>query len=93
MRPKLEFQLQRKIQTWKKAAFSTVVMELVPLSITLSTSPVFLDMCQPRLSWWMCLKRLTWVAGFHPCQLITHLNLQSCELLNTDPKVRPKKLD
>ena len=31
--------------TWKNKALRTVVMELVPLSITLSTSPVFLALC------------------------------------------------
>ena len=37
--------MKKGTNTWKNKALRTVVMELVPLSITLSTSPVFLALC------------------------------------------------
>ena len=43
------------MDTWKNRALSRVVMEVVPLSITLSTSPVFLPLCHltPKLCKWL----------------------------------------
>ena len=44
-----------KGHTWKNAALRRRVMEVVPLSITLNTSPVFLTLCHltPNLCKWL----------------------------------------
>ena len=60
--------------TWKKAALRTVVMELVPLSITLSTSPVFLALCHltpSRCRWLNKLSRISLVVNC--CTLATDI--------------------
>ena len=55
-----------EIDTWKNRALSRVVMEVVPLSITLSTSPVFLPLCHltpNRCKWLNKLVRIFFIVN------------------------------
>ena len=65
--------MSMKVGTMEKMRYcSRLLMEDVPLSITLNTSPVLRDMCHFKLRWWMCRNKPTWISRAVNCSTRIH---------------------